>query len=350
MGLSATQMRFLMVMARKSNVEYQGQQINQARTDLANQTSALYAELLSLKAPSAPSVYTYAINPTTTPVIDWSEDSSWPLSGEAQKNFMVHYAANEPDFRDFNIPEYVEQFDASGNSIGWKEYLGLDDNGKKLYGGTLVTDLSTIKGVYCYKTTGNYATTTKGENGETTVSPTETTYMAIGISSDSNVKYDVESGLFSLKSSTDASGNPISLDKWFQAYNAAIAQYTAHSKPAKTAVYDPDFDVTSLANDATASDKTSHVVSYKLSLGKTSNDYNTAQYNAAMAEYERELKEYEEAYAVINQKTEQIHEIDKKLELQLKQLDTEQESIQTEYEALKKVLDKNIENTFKTFG
>ena len=52
----------------------------------------------------------------------------------------------------------------------------------------------------------------------------------------------------------------------------------------------------------------------------------------------------------INAKTQEIHEADKKLELQLKQLDTEQEAIQTEYEAVKKVIDKNIENTFKSFA
>ena len=40
----------------------------------------------------------------------------------------------------------------------------------------------------------------------------------------------------------------------------------------------------------------------------------------------------------------------KKLELQLKKLDTEQEAINTEMEAVKKVIDKNIENTFKSFA
>ena len=37
MGLSASQMRYLSLTARCSNVEYQGQQVNQARTELANQ-------------------------------------------------------------------------------------------------------------------------------------------------------------------------------------------------------------------------------------------------------------------------------------------------------------------------
>ena len=343
MGLSATQMRFLMVTARKSNVEYQGQQINQARTALANQSSALYTELLSLKAPTAPSVYTYAINPTTTPTIDWSEENPWPLAGDNLKNFMVHYAANEPSFQDFNIPEYVaaEETDNSGNTVtGWKKFLGRDDDGTKLYGPLLSdAELQNEPGVFCYKTTGKYST------GD------ETTYTAVHTPENGNVIYNPETGMFNLKNDTDAAGNPITLDKWFQAYNMAMSQYNAYSKPSRTAVYSTD-----VSNDAldALGDNVSNgdvkPVGYQLSLGKTSNDYNTAQYNAAMEEYKKDLAAYEEAYAVINQKTEQIHETDKKLELQLKQLDTEQEAIQTEYESLKKVLDKNIENTFKTFG
>ncbi len=42
--------------------------------------------------------------------------------------------------------------------------------------------------------------------------------------------------------------------------------------------------------------------------------------------------------------------LDKALELQLRRVDTQQESVQTEIDAVKKVIDKNIDGTFKTFG
>ena len=42
MGLAASQARFLGLTARKSNVEFQGQQINQARTALYNDVNGLY--------------------------------------------------------------------------------------------------------------------------------------------------------------------------------------------------------------------------------------------------------------------------------------------------------------------
>ena len=50
-----------------------------------------------------------------------------------------------------------------------------------------------------------------------------------------------------------------------------------------------------------------------------------------------------------NAKSEEIHQKDQVLELQLRQLDTEQETIVNELESVKKVLDKNIQNVFKTF-
>jgi len=55
MGIAASQARFLQCTARKSNVEYQGQQINEQRTVLANKSAATYNQMLSLKVPTPPS-------------------------------------------------------------------------------------------------------------------------------------------------------------------------------------------------------------------------------------------------------------------------------------------------------
>ena len=53
MGLAASQARFLGLTARKSDLEYQGQQINQARSELANQTDALFNYLIQTQVPNA---------------------------------------------------------------------------------------------------------------------------------------------------------------------------------------------------------------------------------------------------------------------------------------------------------
>ncbi len=52
----------------------------------------------------------------------------------------------------------------------------------------------------------------------------------------------------------------------------------------------------------------------------------------------------------INAKIEITQCEDKELELRLKQLDTEQDAIQTEMDAVQKVIEKNVESTFKIFG
>jgi capsule polysaccharide export protein KpsE/RkpR len=45
-----------------------------------------------------------------------------------------------------------------------------------------------------------------------------------------------------------------------------------------------------------------------------------------------------------------IQAIDKSLELQLRRVDTQRDAVQTEIDAVRKVIGKNIESTFKTFG
>ena len=73
-------------------------------------------------------------------------------------------------------------------------------------------------------------------------------------------------------------------------------------------------------------------------------------YQNAMNKYYHDVRKYEKKIADINAKTEIIQKEDRTLELRLKQLDTEQNALQTEMEAVKKVISKNIEMTFKTFS
>jgi DNA repair ATPase RecN len=45
-----------------------------------------------------------------------------------------------------------------------------------------------------------------------------------------------------------------------------------------------------------------------------------------------------------------LQSLDKSLELQLRRVDTQQQAVQTEIDAVQKVIDKNIDMSFKTFG
>ena len=59
MGMAASQARFLSLTARKSNVEYEGQQVNQQRTALSNESANLYNKLTSIEVPTPPATSDY---------------------------------------------------------------------------------------------------------------------------------------------------------------------------------------------------------------------------------------------------------------------------------------------------
>ena len=59
MGMAASQARYLALTARKTNTEWEGQQINQARTALANQSAGLFNRLLNMEVPNAPKTSDY---------------------------------------------------------------------------------------------------------------------------------------------------------------------------------------------------------------------------------------------------------------------------------------------------
>jgi len=311
MGLSATQARFLMLTAQKSNVEYQGQQINQARTVLANQSANLYAKLSALKVPVPPTTYTYVINPITKSdvSIDWSNPNAWPLSSSKKDDFDIYYSSNQIEPCDFNIPYYVKTVDGKQ----WKQ-KSYDKDGNIVYGDPI--DELPESGLYAYEV--------KGDN--------DTSAILMHVDEGADYTYDAKTNIFTPKK--DEKGDEITLPNYLQAYDAAQAQYELYSIPSHNPVTVKDKD----GADTTGYNQSATIAA------------NTAQYEAAMAQYQRDKAAYDEACAKINAQTEEIHETDKTLELQLKQLDTEQNAIQTEYEALQKVIQKNIENTYKTFG
>ena len=77
---------------------------------------------------------------------------------------------------------------------------------------------------------------------------------------------------------------------------------------------------------------------------------NQVEYDKAFSEYEYEKYLYDKRVQEINAKTSIIQIEDRQLELRLKRLDTENNAIQTEIDAVKKVIQDNVEKSFKTFS
>lgn len=96
MGMAASQARYIELTARKTNVEYEGQQINQQRTALANESAGMFSRLMALNVPIPPSTtdytetqYTFNTGNKLNTITDISDQST-----SADNNATVTYYYN----------------------------------------------------------------------------------------------------------------------------------------------------------------------------------------------------------------------------------------------------------------
>ena len=73
-------------------------------------------------------------------------------------------------------------------------------------------------------------------------------------------------------------------------------------------------------------------------------------YKDAYAQYEYAQLQYDKKQQEVNAKTEVIQQQDRNLELRLQRLDNERTMIKTEIDAVDKVINENIEKSYKTFS
>lgn len=328
MGLAASQARFLGITARKSNIEYEGQQVNQQRTALAEEVNALYNKLLSVKVPVAPdttefyeSNYSFAVSNTANYDGDYlvksyfqNDDGTYFLNTERTYNKNVAVGTkNETK---------VDTFAATGNAEKPYRYstengtfeLGLAQNGETIaalinstYGEGTVTDTS----FYCFQDTNN--------NGITTYIPQSIVESAAG-----------------------QAGKEYST---YTAGNRAVTESVAFSNAAVTFDSNNRMSKVFIEKDPATGEKIN--ISSDVD---TSRVYDSEGYDAALRDYTMSKDEYDKKVADLNAQTESLQQEDKVLEMRLNQIDTEQNELQTELDAVKAVLDKNIEKTFNTFS
>ncbi len=94
MGMAASQARYLALTARKSNCEYEGQQINQARLNLSNQTANLFNQMLGLNVPVPPSTQDYTkVQYSFTDGVNNMTIDSWNqlATPEEDYNYVINY-------------------------------------------------------------------------------------------------------------------------------------------------------------------------------------------------------------------------------------------------------------------
>ena len=120
MGMAASQARFLSLTARRTNVEYEGQQINQQRTSLSNQSSNYYSQLCNMVVPTPPSSEDYS--KTTYTFNDGSETNTINAliaqpNGWYILNYTQSYETESVVSNGASIAVRTPILDAAGNPV-----------------------------------------------------------------------------------------------------------------------------------------------------------------------------------------------------------------------------------------
>lgn len=376
MGMSASQARFLSLTARKTNVEYEGQQINQQRTTLSNESSNYYSQLASMSVPVPPSTADYT-------------KISYTFVDGTEKNIVTSLIATK-DTKDSGVYmlNYVQEIPADNMVVS----------------GTSIITRTGTPGAYIYsfgaielqnqvpkETVDNLKEEDFADNPDGSMSPTKKTFVdrfaAAGIPYETAVQYSGAEIINKLKVESQyvaMASEKYATDNWMIRYhrNAATGSYepilyskkeledvdyndktgaslsgvkmfiygeTIESKEIKNAAAKVEQDASGRYISLFIYDDETHTSGRKYEL-TTTTESDDAAYNDAMNQYYYNKAQYDKQIQEVNAKIEIIQVQDKNLELKLKQLDTEQNAISTEMDAVKKVISKNVESSFKTFN
>ncbi len=394
MGMAASQARFLGLTARKTNVEFEGQQINQQRTTLSNQSANYYNQLLGMAVPVPPSVddYTKTVytfedgslsNSISTMIAQpgglylisytssWTDDFAAVSAGQS----IVTKNSN-PDLKKTN-----NAIDGTLYSVGAKELRKMGDAFKL---DVYKDDKKTGQSVYMKN--GKYYSDAECKNEIADADKNKSNYR---LNENYNDEYLKTLSLDQLeKLQTEENEYIEILNKQYGDDSAWMVRYVQNTS---TGTWSPIFNKKNVLDNAIYSDNgssqsnipaytigsaqkteevksvearmeqdaTGRIINVTLKPGKpdevtyavtTNTATDQAKYDDAMNQYEYDKYQYDQSIQEINSKIEIIQAEDKNLELRLKQLDTEQDAISTEMDAVQKVIEKNTESTFKTFG
>ncbi len=380
MGMAASQARFLGLTARKSNVEYQVQQINQQRTSLANESAGLYNQMMELSVPTPPAVSSFV---STSYVLDDTatyNNSDYKITNmqktyEAEGQYSVSLSSTKTQYK-----ATTETFTIMGTSIGKPN----EKDGSITYSATLSKDGTNGIGLVCVrKPILNDDKTQKTDENENPLYEIESAFVDGKLSTIVNQVYPIEEGRGVSITGYNEVVEDMGKDEAKYFYNdgsknhfLSQAEFDAlfgeNNNNNSTVNQEVTFGSTYAYNKETITevkarleqsnngrlssiiieenDEYPEELSGKIISLSAVQETDQDGYDQAMHDYEYEKAMYEKAISDINSKTETIQAKDQSLELKIQQLDTEQNAIATEMESVKKVIEDNVDNTFKIFA
>lgn len=358
MGMAASQARFLGLTARKNNVEFEGQQINQQRTTLSNQSANYYNNLLGMSVPVPPSVDDY------TKTVYTFEDGALTnqitaMMSQADGTYTVSYLRQwTDDFSVVSANTSIVNKREDVYKVGAKQLRQMQTRDDKTIEALTNEELNNIRGEDEYlkelsddqlknllKEENEYIELLKNKYGQ------DSDYMVRYIKNTTTGEY--EANFYKMTdlegANYDDNGNSLSN---INCYKIGSETKSEEVKALKGCEVEKDssgryINIKIPAYDTDGKADITKGITYALT---TTTATDQAAYEDAMNQYEYEKYEYDQAIQEINAKIEIVQSQDKNLELRLKQLDTEQKAISTEIDAVSQVIQKNTESSFKTFG
>ncbi len=477
MGMSASQARLIQLEARQSNLEYQGQQINQERTILSQQCTDLYNSLLTMSVPTPPSTQDYTtiqysgVDGATTFKLGnikpdgnkYSLELQWTKNGDGiDKNYTkskVSTPEHDIKVNKFNGKDMGKTTAKDAGAINSSTPNGTDfmrqvtdrtelkegdevwtlSNGtftKTKYSSSLTGDIyvkDTVQqevkdeagnvttaanyGANDHLFTGVNETSSKRDNTKTYYVKDGDSWRLAGTKdfaedgsfldkeyavADKEGEASIVNPEYASGAKTVAGNRCYTLQEAVEKDLLTTADKDRYESAIKNSGYDPDkmyiyFDgnkpqfvlKTVVENALLANSETNYAETYsftnttftqtepkngcelefdvsgrivKISI-PTEDGQSMRQipieatkvtdevaYQDAYNDYEYAMYEYDKKQQEINAKTEVIQQEDRNLELKLQRLDNERQQITTEIEAVQKVIDDNIEASYKTFS
>ena len=356
MGLAASQARFLCLTGRKTNVEYEGQQVNQARTALANQSANYYNQLLTINVPTPPSTTDFTKVVYTFEEGQMSNQITFMVAKE-NGDYMVSYKSSW-------INDFAIKKDTANIVVGIENDNAQAGYEKFMLGGDTLRNVGDTEG-FVFNADGSVKEYTGNDN-----------YLK------SQSAHELEGILQEEKEFSDELDKKYGENTWMVRYveNTSSGTYEAqfYSRDDLNKEYYNKFGGSESSIDyyyVGAEKESAEIKGVAARFGKDASgrytsitihaddpilattyalktDITTDQvaYENAMNQYYYNKNEYDQAIQQINAKIKLVQEEDRSLELKLRQLDTEQAAITQEFEAVQKVLEKNTENSFNLFG
>ena len=388
MGMSASQARFLTLTARKTNVEFEGQQINQQRTTLSNESANYYSQLTSMAVPIPPSSADYT-------------KITYTFENGSEKNTVTSIIATKTTKDDgIYMLNYVQEIPADSMVVNGTNVIS-KSNGGYYIGKVQLQNAQDLEGTK--NVDGKDVAFTKGiviiadDDQNDYSADTDNIYMRVSSArkhfTDGGIPVEVvnqySAAQLQAKLLVENQYRALAYEKYYQKdwyvryiqnsstdnyepvfYNKAEVEDIDYNEKTtlslgglKAYMFGQSTETREIKNaealvekDASGRYQALYIYSDETHTSGTRYELTTITetddnaYNDAMNQYYFDKAVYDQKVEEVNAKIGIIQVQDKNLELKLKQLDTEENAISTEMDAVKKVISKNVESSFKTFN